>query len=215
MANGRAAAPALGWGAQAPRGASGVCLVPVRSLSSAALATAKPAQGGQARACAVQPPRSPTGGLPEVWPLAPTAYSHPGSRRSSGYLWQGCLHRLFGDFLVFRFFFSFLFVVAAPNLPRPRGPDRVGCRLAAALPVPGSPARAGPRRAAGCSGGRVGGRCRWALLGPSAWTPVSGVSGGDARVQALLPGRARETFLRLALCFAREREPGAALRLPD
>lgn len=113
------------------------------------------------------------------------------------------------------FFFSFLFVVAAPNLPRPRGPDRVGCRLAAALPVPGSPARAGPRRAAGCSGGRVGGRCRWALLGPSAWTPVSGVSGGDARVQALLPGRARETFLRLALCFAREREPGAALRLPD
>lgn len=215
MANGRAAAPALGWGAQAPRGVSRVCLVPVRSLSSAALATAKPAQGGQARACAVQPPRSPTGGLPEVWPLAPTAYSHPGSRRSSGYLWQGCLHRLFGDFLVFRFFFSFLFVVAAPNLPRPRGPDRVGCRLAAALPVPGSPARAGPRRAAGCSGGRVGGRCRWALLGPSAWTPVSGVSGGDARVQALLPGRARETFLRLALCFAREREPGAALRLPD
>lgn len=115
MANGRAAAPALGWGAQAPRGASGICLVPVWSLSSAALATAKPAQGGQARACAVQPPRSPTGGLPEVWPLAPAAYSHPGSRRSSGYLWQGCLRRLFGDFLVFRFFFPFFLLSPPPT----------------------------------------------------------------------------------------------------
>lgn len=28
--------------------------------------------------------------------------------------------------------------------------------------------------------------------------------GGDARVQAPVPGRARETWLRLALCFARE-----------
>lgn len=203
--------PRITGSARGGRGLSGPCLVPAQRGAGDRQAIPRRASSRLRSSATALPDRRLAGsltfgsrclfpsGVTSIFRVSLTGLSTPPFRR------------LFGLPL----FFSFLFVVAAPNLPRPRGPDRVGSRLAAALPVPGSPARAGPRRAAGCSGGRVGGRCRWALLGPSAWTPVSGVSGGDARVQALLPGRARETFLRLALCFAREREPGAALRLPD
>lgn len=57
--------------------------------------------------------------------------------------------------------------------------DRTGPRLSAARPVPGHPRELGlavlllprPARAAARARERVGGRCRWALLGSLAWTP--------------------------------------------
>ncbi|KAM7321023.1 hypothetical protein ACRRTK_020276 [Alexandromys fortis] len=192
--------------------------VPVRSLPSAAQPTAEPSQGGQARACAVQPTRSPQAaagsltfgsgclfpsGVTSIFRVSLTGLSTPPFRR------------LFGLPLFFPFFLL---------SPPPTFHTRAGLAVSAvAAPPPcrflGHPPELGlavlrAARAAALAGGAAG-PCS-ALLGPSAWTPVSGgLRRGCTRAgPAPRPG-ARNFSETGAVFCAGEREPGAALRLPD
>lgn len=108
------------------------------------------------------------------------------------------------------FFFPLSFCSSPPPAFHARAGLALGSRLSAACPpelglaVP----RAAPTSA--CSGGSSGlGACWRAVpLGPARPFGVDAGEfrdfGGDAGVQAQVPGRARATFLKLALCFARE-----------
>lgn len=167
-------------------------------------------KAGKQCACAVQQTRSPVSaagsltfgsrclfpsGVTLIFRVSVTGLSTPPFRRL---------------FSLPLFFFPLSFCSSPPPAFHARAGLALGSRLSAACPpelglaVP----RAAPTSA--CSGGSSGlGACWRAVpLGPARPFGVDAGEfrdfGGDAGVQAQVPGRARATFLKLALCFARE-----------